>query len=666
MRIATALLLLAAAAAAGCADGPGGGAADPAELPRPAPDLSALEPTLRKAVEDTQDRLAVLAQDPEADPAEVGEAFGALGQLYHAYDLLDASRTAYRNASALRPDDYRWPYLEGLAAQQAGDHLAAEERLRHALELEARSVPVWLHLGDLQLDQNRVEEATVSYRRALELEPDTAAAVYRLANAEVAAGDLEAALEHYQRALELAPYANLVHYPLAQIYRRLDRSEEAARHLELSGRRDVAIEDPVGNAIADLRTLTSFRVVRDLAADPGDVTPEELLAIALTQLGRVEGTIPQLERVLQARAADPAAPPGEVARLHYVLGGLLVRHDRDREAVDHFARAVELAPELTDAAIKLGDGLARTGRLPAAVEVYSRLLARQPDHADARLKRATALLNLGRVEEGRRELTALLAERPADPVLLARLAESYEVAGDPRQAEASFRRGLAGDLPDLDRARLHRSFGDFWRRRGRLEAAVEQYETAAALDAAFVGARLELARTLGLLERYDEAAAAYRQVIRLETGHHDARLGEAAALILGGRLGEARRRLEEAVATLPDDPTATHLLARLLAAAPTPEVRDGQRAVELAETAFALAPGAGTAATVAMAYAETGRFDEAVRWQERAMDGAAAADRLAQLRRRAYAERRPWRATSPEELLVERSPTTAPAPAERS
>jgi hypothetical protein len=119
------------------------------------------------------------------------------------------------------------------------------------------------------------------------------------------------------------------------------------------------------------------------------------------------------------------------------------------------------------------------------------------------------------------------------------------------------------------------------------------------------------------------------------------------------------------VATLPDDPTSTHLLARLLAAAPTPEVRDGQRAVELAEAAFAMAPSAGTAATVAMAYAETGRFDEAVRWQERAMDGAAE-DRLAQLRRRAYAERRPWRATSPEELLVERSPTAAPAPAERS
>lgn len=649
--------------AAGC--GGDAGDVDPAELPRPSPDLSALEPTLRTAVEDSQARLARLAEDSEADPAEVGEAFGALGQLYHAYDLLDAARVAYRNAATLRPDDPRWPYLLGLAAQQAGDHALAEEHLRRALELDAGSVPAWLHLGDVQLEQNRVDEATASYRRGLELDPDAAAAVYRLGRAQAAAGDDEAALASFRRALELAPYANLVHYPIAQIYQRLGRPDEAARHLELSGRRDIAIDDPVGDAIPELRILTSFRVVRDLAADPGETTPEDLLAIALTQLGRVEGTIEHLEQVLRARAADPGAPPAEVARLHYVLGGLLVRHDRDREAAEHFARAVELAPELSDAALKLGDALARTGRLAQAVEVYSELLARQPDHDDAHLRRATALLNLGRVEEGRRELREMLAARPADPVLLARLAESHEMAGDLAAAEASFHRGLESGLADLDQARLHRSFGDFWRRRGRFEAAVEQYESAAALDAAFVGARLDLAGSLGVLERYEEAATTYRQVLRLDGGRSDARLGEAAALLLAGELAEARRRLEEAVAMMPQDPTLTHLLARVLAAAPDPAVRDGRRAVELAEAAFGMTPSADAAATVAMAYAETGRFDEAGRWQQRAMDGRPA-DRLAQARRSAYAEGRPWRAGSPEELLVERTPAGAPPPADAS
>ncbi|HEX6201398.1 MAG TPA: tetratricopeptide repeat protein, partial [Thermoanaerobaculia bacterium] len=239
---------------------------------------------------------------------------------------------------------------------------------------------------------------------------------------------------------------------------------------------------------------------------------------------------------------------------------------------------------------------------------------------------------------------------------------SYEMAGDVAAAEASFRRVLGGDLADVDRALLHRSFGDFWQRRGRTEPAVEQYRAAAELDPSFVGVRLELGHALGRLGRYDEAAATYRQAFRLVPRHAPARLGEAAALILAGDFAEARRRLEEGVATLPDRPTLTHLLARLLAAAPADGVRDGARALELAEAAFSAAPTAATAETVAMANAELGRYDEAVDWQERAMrDGAAGAAAAAE-RRRAYGGRRPWRARDPEDLLVPRIEARAAPP----
>ncbi|HUO86589.1 MAG TPA: tetratricopeptide repeat protein [Thermoanaerobaculia bacterium] len=653
-----ALLAACAALAAGCA---GPSAPDPAELPRPSPALHHLEPTLRAAVVAAQERVALLADDPEADPAEVGEAFGALGQLYHAYDLSEAARAAYRNAATLRPDDFRWPYLEAVSAQHNGDFATAEELYGRALEIDPESVPAWVRLGNVHLEQNRHEEAKANYRKALAIDPASAAAVYGMAQAEAAAGDLEASLGHYRRALELAPYATRIHYPLAQLYRRLGRADEAARHLELSGRRPVDLDDPLYRSVADLQVLTSFRVVRDLAAQPGDVTPEELLGVTLTQLGGVDGTIPQLERVVRAREADSEVSPGEVARLHYVLGALLVYDDRDEEAIGHFGRAVELEPELTDAALKLGDALARTGRLEAALAEYSRVLERSPGHPAARLKRATLLINLGRIAEGRRELQSLVAAEPTDPVLLARLAESYELGGDPRTAEESFRRGLAAGLSDGDRARLHRSFGDFWNRRSRTEAAVEQYQAAADLDPGFVAVRLELGHAFGRLERYEEAAAAYRQVIRLEPQNEDARQGEAAALILAGSYGEARRRLEEGVATVRDEPTLTHLLARLLAAAPNDAVRDGQRALELAEAAFALAPSPLAAETVAMAYAEAGRFDEAARWQTRAMENGADG-RTSAMRRRAYAEGRPWRVGSPQELLVPRGPPRAAVP----
>ncbi len=55
----------------------------------------------------------------------------------------------------------------------------------------------------------------------------------------------------------------------------------------------------------------------------------------------------------------------------------------------------------------------------------------------------------------------------------------------------------------------------------------------------------------------------------------DRRDKEGTALILLGRYGEARERLEDAVSQIPGDPLVSHTLARLLATAPEAAVRDG-------------------------------------------------------------------------------------------
>ena len=65
----------------------------------------------------------------------------------------------------------------------------------------------------------------------------------------------------------------------------------------------------------------------------------------------------------------------------------------------------------------------------------------------------------------------------------------------------------------------------------------------------------------------------------------------------------------------------THALARLLAASPDPSLRDGARALELAEQAIA-EPTLQRAETLAMSYAAAGRFDEAVQVQRDLIDQA--------------------------------------------
>jgi cytochrome c-type biogenesis protein CcmH/NrfG len=119
---------------------------------------------------------------------------------------------------------------------------------------------------------------------------------------------------------------------------------------------------------------------------------------------------------------------------------------------------------------------------------------------------------------------------------------------------------------------------------------------------------------------------------------------------LTGRAADAAASLESGLASLPGDPYLQQQLAVVRAAAPEASVRDGERAVELARAAYAAMPGPGPGQAVAMAYAEAGRFEEAVRAQERLLATLPSGDERragAEARLREYragrALRQPWK-----------------------
>ena len=106
-----------------------------------------------------------------------------------------------------------------------------------------------------------------------------------------------------------------------------------------------------------------------------------------------------------------------------------------------------------------------------------------------------------------------------------------------------------------------------------------------------------------------------------------AAFGYAMALVRLGRYREARDRLEIATQTYPDQPGLAHALARLLAAAPDENVRDGPRALAIAQELSQNQRTLELMQTMAMALAEAGRFEEAVQWQREAMAAAAQSNR---------------------------------------
>jgi tetratricopeptide (TPR) repeat protein len=173
------------------------------------------------------------------------------------------------------------------------------------------------------------------------------------------------------------------------------------------------------------------------------------------------------------------------------------------------------------------------------------------------------------------------------------------------------------NLDPSDEAQVHHHLGVIEDRTGSADRAVEEYRTALALDPTLVAARLDLGWALNGLDHHQEAAELFAQVVAVDPANSRARRGEAEAQASLGNWRESRRLLEEGWRALPESVELLQALARLLASANDPEVRDGERALDLAQRTLRAGTTPSRLETLAMANAEVGSFDEAVRLQRR-------------------------------------------------
>jgi tetratricopeptide (TPR) repeat protein len=239
---------------------------------------------------------------------------------------------------------------------------------------------------------------------------------------------------------------------------------------------------------------------------------------------------------------------------------------------------------------------------------------------------------------------------PDSPIVRLNLALALNHLGDARAALDQLEEAVRLD-PRL--ARAHFAMGTLFERSGRDREAIDRYTLAVTHDPNLGEAHLRLADALRRTGRLDASLSSYRRVIDSD----EARFGEAMALARLARYREAREHLRVAMDLHPEQPAFPHALARLLAAAPDDQVRDGQQALELVQALAKEYKTVAVAETMAMALAELGRFAQAVEWQRFAMAVAADAARpdvaqqmAANLARYQRHEpcRTPWRDDAPE------------------
>jgi Flp pilus assembly protein TadD len=124
----------------------------------------------------------------------------------------------------------------------------------------------------------------------------------------------------------------------------------------------------------------------------------------------------------------------------------------------------------------------------------------------------------------------------------------------------------------------------------------------------------------------DEAIAHFNEALKLQPNLAEAENGLANALLRKGRVADAVTHYQAAVSAVPNHPYLLNNLAWVLATCPDASVRNGARAVQLAQKAEQLSGGRDPVllGTLAAAYAETGQFPQAVTTARRALELATA------------------------------------------
>jgi len=269
---------------------------------------------------------------------------------------------------------------------------------------------------------------------------------------------------------------------------------------------------------------------------------------------------------------------------HINLGKALLLQGRTEEAASQFREVLRINPDDAGAHCNLGNAMQRQGRMEEALAQYHEALRINPEHAETYNNLGNAMQQQGRFEEAITNFREALRMNPAS-------------------------------------AETHTNLGNALLKLGRTEEATARYHEALRINPAFAEAHNSLGNAMQQQGRGEEAEAQYREVLRINPAHAEARNNLGNLLFQLGSPEEAIMQLQKALELQTSNLAIQNNLAWLLATVPQRSLRQGSKAVELATHANQSTGGNNPLVlhTLAAAYAEAGRFGEAVQTARHAL-----------------------------------------------
>ncbi len=354
-----------------------------------------------------------------------------------------------------------------------------------AVEQDSTNVLGHFALGNVYMENQKPRMAILSYRRAIFLSPSFATAHSCLANAYLADGEVGRAIYHYNQALrngsreDMAIYGNL------------------GMAYEVKGMFDEAIE----------------QYERALEVDSTSVMARLGIAESYSRKKQHDKAIEAYKDLIQTNEEFMRA------RVYYSLGVAQHQDARFKEAIDSYARAIEVDSTFAEAYYGLGNAYYRLRDFDDAVSDFKKAVRLAPNHIAAVVNLGNTYLEIGRLDDAISTYKTALDSSPSNLIALNNLGLAYVERGDLNEASATFE-DLIRYYPKDPTGYIN--LGYVLMRRGDHDGAKRRYGEALELDAESSVAHYNMACVHALSGDLDAGLKELERAIEL--GFKDRRL----------------------------------------------------------------------------------------------------------------------------------------------
>ncbi|MGH1363713.1 MAG: tetratricopeptide repeat protein [Calditrichia bacterium] len=197
------------------------------------------------------DKIGKLVADVKQTPADA-LSWGKLGMNLQLHGFQVEAQTCFEQAHRLNPDDFRWPYLNGIGMAEQGLPNALAW-LKKANAIDAQYAPLYVYIGEALLHDQQEQQASEAFERALALKPGFVRATFGMAKAARQREDYVSAISLLNKAIALDKTKPEFVHLLIDIHASLSQDEKAAQlksqHVALLQKKSDGL--PMPDAIRD-------------------------------------------------------------------------------------------------------------------------------------------------------------------------------------------------------------------------------------------------------------------------------------------------------------------------------------------------------------------------------------------------------------------------------